>query len=110
MRRWWVMLVVLVIGLCGSAGPLYAWRGHGLGGPRVAIGIGLGPFWAPFWVPYAAPVVVPPPVVVTPAPAVVVPPTGSPTYWYYCDNPQGYYPYVSQCPSGWRAVSPTPAP
>jgi hypothetical protein len=71
---------------------------HGFGGPRVAIGIGIGPFWAP----YAAPVVVPPPVVVIPA--------APPTAWYYCDNPRGYYPYVPQCPSGWRAVSPTPAP
>ena len=66
MRRRWVMFLVLVIGLCGSVGPLYAWRGHGLGGVRVGIGIGLGPFWEPLWVPYAAPVVVPPPVVVTP--------------------------------------------
>jgi hypothetical protein len=106
MRRQWVVLLVLVIGLCGSAGPLYAWRGHGFGGPRVAIGIGLGPFW----VPYAAPVVVPPPVVVTPAPPVVGSPPAPAPSWYYCDNPRGYYPYVAQCPSGWRAVSPTPAP
>jgi hypothetical protein len=101
MKRRWVMLLVLVIGLCGSAGPLYAWRGHGGGGARVAIGIGIGPFWDPWWEPYTAPVVVPPPVVT---------PTGPPTSWYYCDHPQGYYPYVAQCPSGWRAVSPTPAP
>lgn len=25
-------------------------------------------------------------------------------YWYYCDYYQQYYPYVSQCPSGWEAV------
>ncbi|MCQ8182509.1 hypothetical protein NP603_15410 [Methylomonas sp. SURF-1] len=29
-------------------------------------------------------------------------------YWYYCDNPAGYYPYVNQCPGGWRQVTPTP--
>jgi hypothetical protein len=25
---------------------------------------------------------------------------------YYCENPQGYYPYVQQCASGWQRVSP----
>jgi hypothetical protein len=25
--------------------------------------------------------------------------------WYYCNNPQGYYPNVAQCPSGWQRVS-----
>ena len=29
-------------------------------------------------------------------------------YWYYCDKPQGYYPYVKQCPGGWQKVSPQP--
>lgn len=32
-------------------------------------------------------------------------PTGQPaTFWHYCNNPQGYYPQVKDCPSGWRAV------
>ena len=25
-------------------------------------------------------------------------------YWYYCSNPAGYYPYVSQCSSSWQTV------
>jgi hypothetical protein len=25
-------------------------------------------------------------------------------YWYYCQNPAGYYPYVTQCTVGWQAV------
>lgn len=29
-------------------------------------------------------------------------------YWYYCHNPEGYYPYVKQCPGGWQQVAPTP--
>lgn len=29
-------------------------------------------------------------------------------YWYYCSNPEGYYPYVKECPSGWRQVDPIP--
>jgi hypothetical protein len=28
--------------------------------------------------------------------------------WYYCADPQGYYPYVQQCPGGWQQVSPQP--
>jgi hypothetical protein len=98
--------------------------GHGWGGARVGIGIGLGPFWGPYWgpywrpywggywrpyaygYPYAYPYVYPP-VVTVPSTRVYVQPS-APAYWYYCDNPQGYYPYVQQCPGGWRAVAPTP--
>ncbi|PKM12788.1 MAG: hypothetical protein CVV13_04055 [Gammaproteobacteria bacterium HGW-Gammaproteobacteria-3] len=29
-------------------------------------------------------------------------------YWYYCANPEGYYPYVKDCPDGWQQVEPTP--
>jgi hypothetical protein len=28
--------------------------------------------------------------------------------WYYCANPAGYYPYVPECRSGWRAVPSSP--
>jgi hypothetical protein len=24
--------------------------------------------------------------------------------WYYCSDPAGYYPYVSECNTGWQAV------
>jgi hypothetical protein len=30
-------------------------------------------------------------------------------YWYYCKNPEGYYPYVRACPAGWQAVAPQPS-
>jgi hypothetical protein len=30
-------------------------------------------------------------------------PTTSQT-WYYCSDPAGYYPYVTQCNTGWQAV------
>jgi hypothetical protein len=29
-------------------------------------------------------------------------------YWYYCTDPQGYYPYVKQCKVGWQPVAPRP--
>jgi hypothetical protein len=31
-------------------------------------------------------------------------------YWYYCDDPQGYYPYVKSCPGGWMKVVPDTVP
>ncbi len=29
-----------------------------------------------------------------------------PSYWYYCTDPEGYYPYVDECPRGWMQVVP----
>jgi len=41
----------------------------------------------------------PPPVYIErqPAPVYVEP---APTYWYYCTQANGYYPYVQSCPAG----------
>ena len=52
---------------------------------------------------YPFPTYVPPAIVVQQAPPV---PTGLPPaqFWYYCDNPQGYYPYVAACSGPWRQV------
>ena len=129
---WMGIIVMLAALLVASAGSSYAWGGrgfggfhggfhrgfhggfhrgfHGFGGPRIAIGVGVGPFWGPYWGPYGYPYAYPyayPPVVVAPSTqlSVAPPPQGS---WYYCDNPAGYYPYVPQCPGGWRPVAPTP--
>lgn len=49
----------------------------------------------------------PPAVVIREAPPVYVE-RGSSGYWYYCDRPAGYYPYVKECQGVWRAVSPEP--
>ncbi len=55
----------------------------------------------PYPDPYTPPVViVQPPAAAAPAPAQ--PSSGT---WYYCDSAKGYYPYVAECPGGWRAVS-----
>jgi hypothetical protein len=36
-------------------------------------------------------------------------PSSSPSqYWAYCQDPEGYYPYVPDCPGGWIPVVPTP--
>jgi hypothetical protein len=31
-------------------------------------------------------------------------------YWYYCETSRGYYPYVKDCATGWKAVPPAPPP
>ncbi len=37
------------------------------------------------------------------------PPSSAPSqYWAYCQDPEGYYPYVPDCPGGWIPVVPTP--
>ena len=84
----------------------------------VVIGFGFGPFWGfpigfPFFpFPFAYPYPAPPPYY---TPSAVYAPPADPGYvassstWYYCDNPRGYYPYVAQCHSGWRAVPATSA-
>lgn len=56
---------------------------------------------------YPYPTYIPPAVVTQQPPPVPsgVPPT---QFWYYCDSPQGYYPYVASCLVPWRAV-PAPA-
>ena len=107
----------IALGLAGAgllgAGSAFAWH-HG---PRVVFGFNVGPYWGPYWgAPYyyPAPVYYPPPVVVAPAgPTQYVerseqaPQAG---YWYYCETSRGYYPYVKDCPSGWKAVPPAPTP
>jgi hypothetical protein len=63
-------------------------------------------------------VVAPPPVAPQPAPPAPVaaqPPAGAPaaqapSVWYYCDSAKGYYPYVGQCPEGWKTVPAAPPP
>jgi hypothetical protein len=30
------------------------------------------------------------------------------THWYYCQPAEAYYPYVTECPSGWTLVLPPP--
>lgn len=76
-----------------------------------------GPFYGPYPYYYPPPVVyppppvayAPPPVVVTPAPQVYMQQPAQANSWYYCDNPQGYYPTVQHCSTAWRQVPAQPA-
>lgn len=96
------------------------WRG-GWWGPGVFIGAGLAasPWWYPYYgypYPYAYPYpygypAYSPPVMAESSPQTYIqqePPAQQ--YWYYCQSPQGYYPYVSECPGGWQQVAPQPPP
>jgi hypothetical protein len=67
---------------------------------------------------YPYPTYIPAPEVVVNAPppyeppypsAAPYPPAAAPAAsWYYCDNPQGYYPYVQNCTGQWRPVPAAP--
>jgi hypothetical protein len=80
---------------------------------RVFVGVGVGvPFYGYGYgyVPYA-PYYYPPAVVYAPPPVAYAPPPAPTTYvqqpqqyWYYCDNPRGYYPSVPSCSTPWREV------
>jgi hypothetical protein len=53
----------------------------------------------------------PPPVIIQQQPQVYVQPEQQEdNYWYYCPDPQGYYPYIRNCASGWMKVVPDATP
>ena len=83
-------------------------RGHS--GFRTRVFIGSGFWWGnPWWWGPPYPYYAAPPVVVPEAAPVYIqqePAAPSPSYWYYCPNPAGYYPYIKECPAGWLTVVP----
>jgi hypothetical protein len=119
MKKLLIGLAVAASGALGAA-PALAWHHH----PRVAVGVGVGfgPYWGwpgPYWAwpgpyYYPAPYYYPPTVVIAqpPGPTQYVERAAEPQagYWYYCETSRGYYPYVKECPSGWKAVPPAPPP
>lgn len=78
-------------------------------------GIWVGPVWGPGWwgapYPYPYPYYSSPPVVIRQEPQEYIqapqPQAQQQQYWYFCPDPQGYYPYVKSCPKGWMKVVPT---
>jgi hypothetical protein len=94
---------------CGSAWAHGGHGGHGHFGHRAHVGVFFG---APlFWPYYPDPYYYPPVVVVPSSPPVYIEQgqLSPQQYWYFCSDPQGYYPYVKQCPAGWQQVTPQPA-
>jgi hypothetical protein len=129
-QQWIGVFIILVTVLFASAIPGYAWRGgghkggghgfhgghswkghgfhggHGWGGVRFSIRV--RPYWGPYGYPYVYTYPYPPQVYVQPVLPLPVQPPAAPPVWYYCDHPEGYYPYVQQCPGGWRTVPQSP--
>lgn len=97
-------------------GPGPYWYGPRYYGPRYYGPRVYGPYAYGWPYAYPAPVYVYPPVTVAPAaPPVYVerdePAARAPLeagFWYFCRNPEGYYPTVRECPGGWEKVPPRP--
>ena len=83
-----------------------------------------GPWYPPYYPYYPpayfppAPAVSSPPVYIEngagaaqpPAAAAEPPASEGANYWYYCRDPEGYYPYVKECNGGnWERVPAEPA-
>ena len=102
------LLVALVLVLASPILSFAGGHGHFVFGTNIWLGPG---YWGPGpWYPYYYS---PPPVVVQQQQPVYVEPAPAPqqtNYWFYCQNPQGYYPYVQQCPAGWMRVVPPSTP
>ncbi|WP_026435292.1 hypothetical protein [Acidovorax sp. JHL-9] len=131
----WAGLAAVALGASSLAWADRDGRGHGhRGSGRVGIGLYLGPgylgpgFGYPMYRPaYPYPYYYPEPY---PAPAVIAVPAEPPVYiergndgtgynggtdgqppqgyWYRCNQPDGYYPYVTNCPGGWLQVPAQP--
>lgn len=111
----------LILGIGGYYDPWF-WGGYGYYNPGFW-GNYYGPgFYSPFGYraygyadPFFRPYYTYPPVITTPSrPPVYIqqqePKQAQPktNYWYYCQNPQGYYPHIKECPGGWTQVAPQP--
>jgi len=85
----------------GWGGPYYGW---GWGGPYYGWG---GGYYPPAYG-YSAAIPAAPPVYVQRQDIEPSAPQST-NYWYYCRNPEGYYPYVKECAEGWLQVAPQPS-
>ncbi len=92
------------------------WRG-GWYGPAIGFSFGIPGYWGwpyAYGYPYAYPA--PYPVYAPSEPSAYIedstqaPQASGPIYWYYCTDPQGYYPYVQNCTKPWVQVLPQSVP
>ncbi len=106
-----VVLLAIAALLVAGLVPVYA---HGGGGFHGSIWIGPGWWGPPYYPYYYYPYYAQPPVVIQQqAPVYEYEPQtpsapAQPYYWYFCPDANAYYPYVKQCPGGWKKVVPTP--
>jgi len=123
-------LLVAALAVAGGASvPALAHGGHGGHGGHAHVGVGFyfGPGWGwgyPYPYPYYYPGYYPPAAAAVPS----SPPeyieqgdvnggeaadTGdagatAPGVWFHCSKPDGYYPYIKDCPGGWEQVPAQP--
>lgn len=91
-------------------GDFGGFRGRAFIGPAFGFGF-YDPLWWPAWdYPWAYPwtysYLPPAPVAQYGAPAGYG--VASQQYWYRCGDPEGYYPYVRNCNTGWEQVPAAP--
>jgi hypothetical protein len=121
MKKHMYIVLALLFVLMINVLPAYADHGgHGRhGGGHVGIGLYFGPgLWWPYsyypYYPYYSYPYYPPSRVIIEQPSEMyvqpAPQAEAPRYWYYCQEPQGYYPYVKKCPKGWMKVVPPENP
>ena len=140
MKRFTVVLFAVVLTFAFLSSPSILEAGHGghggrgghHGGFHGSFYFGVGPgFWPGYYggyYPYywGAPVVgwpyggwpyasytgwpYYPPQATQASPEYNEPEQQQPYYWYYCQDPKGYYPYVKSCPGGWMQVVPNVTP
>lgn len=126
MKKVWCALV-LAASIGASADiSAHGWGLYGGHGYRSRFGLGFyfGPpfagyrYYSPYWQPYyPSPYYTYPPAVVTvpsqPPVYIEKGPSrpasdGSGGYWYYCADPNGYYPYIKECREEWQPVPAQP--
>ncbi len=101
----------------GGGGRGGGWHGDGgwHGGWYGGVGIGWWgwPYYGgwPYYLdwPYYPYAYYPPPVYQAPVVMPQAPATAAQSsFWYYCANPKGYYPYVQSCQGAWQPVPAVP--
>ncbi len=109
------LTAVFAVGTTSAYGHVY-YGGH--------VGVYVGPGWGPWWgypyyaypYPYYYPYAYPPVASEPSAPETYIERSepesrqSQPGMWYYCPESKTYYPYVKECPGGWKEVPAQPAP
>lgn len=87
--------------------PHHRWKHHARGPGYHRGGVVILRPWPTYRYEYYSP----PPVIIREQPSFYgQPQEQEPYYWFYCQDPQGYYPYVRTCPGGWLKVVPETTP
>jgi len=113
-----MLSAILLMFCCLYSSNNWAWGHHGgghfgfyFGAPLYPYGYGYGygyPYAYPYYPPAVVAAPVTPPTYIQQAPQAPTAQQSQTAYWHYCNDPQGYYPYVKECPGGWQLVEPTP--